>query len=85
MSDTAREAAPGSAVDTPTDSERWRAARRYLNGHRRELAAVAAELYPELVHVAGTPLLARPEWIPSEPVALDAIDVGWQPDARRRG
>jgi len=25
--------------------------------------------------------LARPEWIPSEPVALDAIDVGWRPDA----
>jgi hypothetical protein len=83
MPDMSSYVAAGAASDAQADSgQQWRATRRHLNGHRRELAAAAAALYPDLLKVCGAPLLARPEWLPSEPVPLEAVDLHWQPDAR---
>ena len=60
--------------------ERWRQTRQLLSTRRPALAAVAAGLYPELPRVAGTELLARPEWLPARPVDLDEVVLGWDPD-----
>ncbi|MET8140002.1 hypothetical protein ABZU32_06805 [Sphaerisporangium sp. NPDC005288] len=56
--------------------------RRYLNEHRYDLAAVAQDLYPEVDHVAGTPLLCRPEWLPSRPIDLADLRLTWSADAK---
>jgi hypothetical protein len=65
--------------------EQWLRVRGYLNARRHELAGAAAELYPPSSRVAGTPLLARPEWLPGTPVPLDEVTLSWQPDAPRPG
>ena len=59
----------------PTAGSRaeWLRVRRYLNEHRRELTQAAQTMYPEEWRVVGTPLLARPEWVPGEPVPLDQV------------
>ncbi|MQA14699.1 MAG: transcriptional regulator [Pseudonocardiaceae bacterium] len=59
-----------------TESQReWLRVREYLQANRYELGQAAADLYPETLKVAGTPLLTRREWLPTEPIPLDAIDL----------
>lgn len=53
----------------------WRSARRYLNHHRADLAALAVDLYPDSVSVDGTPLIAPTRWLPEEPVELDHLQL----------
>jgi len=65
--------------------ERWLAVRGYLNARRHELAAAAQHLYPPPWRVAGTPLVARPEWLPAAPVPLDEVRLGWLPEPPRPG
>jgi hypothetical protein len=55
----------------------WRDTRRLLNSRRHELASAAAQLYPQALRVASTPLLARPEWIPPAPLDLDEVALTW--------
>jgi len=64
-----------------SDPAQWLRVRQYLSEHRRELTRVALELYPAQWRVAGTPLLARPEWLPDGPVPLDQVVLELQPDA----
>jgi transcriptional regulator with XRE-family HTH domain len=52
---------------------RWRNERRWLNQHRSELAQLAVRLYPAEHRVPRTPLIAHPDWLPGEPVDLDAL------------
>ena len=59
--------------------QQWLRERSYLNAHRHELAKLTQELYPASWRVAGTPLLARPEWLPATPVPLAAVALSWQP------
>ncbi|MBO0776559.1 MAG: transcriptional regulator [Actinobacteria bacterium] len=59
--------------------ESWLAVRRTLSAHRRELGSAAARLYGGASRVAGTELLARPEWVPAAPVGLNGVPLGWQP------
>ena len=68
---------PGGAARS--SQRQWLSERRYLNEHRYELARAAQELYPASWRVAGTPLLSRPEWLPAEPVSLDAVTLSWRP------
>jgi hypothetical protein len=63
--------------------EHWLAVRGYLDARRHDLAAAAQHLYPPSWRVAGTPLLARPEWRPATPVPLDEVRLDWLPDAPR--
>jgi hypothetical protein len=56
---------------------RWRATRRFLNTRRHELSLAAQHLYPPSWRVAGTPLLARPGWLPAAPVPLDDVTLAW--------
>jgi hypothetical protein len=59
--------------------EHWRGVRRFLNARRHQLAGSAQHLYPAELRVAGTPLLARPEWRPPAPVPLEQVTLSWQP------
>jgi len=68
--------------ETLTRSQRdWLRVREHLQRHRYELGQAAADLYPGVARVAGTPLLSRPEWLPAEPLPLDAIDLSFDPNA----
>jgi hypothetical protein len=58
--------------------EHWRAVRGFLNSRRHELSLAAQHLYPATLTVAGTPLLARPGWLPARPVPLDQVVLSWQ-------
>ena len=69
-----------NADDRVTRSQQqWLRERDFLNTHRCDLASVAKELYPAEWRVAGTPLLARPEWLPEAPVPLQEIPLSWSP------
>jgi hypothetical protein len=56
---------------------RWLAVRGYLNSSRHQLSVAAQHLYPKSWRVAGTPLLARPGWLPEAPVPLDEVALSW--------
>ena len=56
----------------------WLRTRAWLNEHRWELATQAADLYPHAKRVAGTALLAKNDWLPSEPIPVDAIRLEWR-------
>jgi hypothetical protein len=58
--------------------EDWRAVRGFLNSSRHELSLAAQHLYPPSLLAAGTPMLARPGWLPSQPVPLDQVALSWQ-------
>src|SRR5918997_3844579 len=72
--------------ETLTRSQRdWLRVREHLQRHRYDLGQAAADLYPDAIRVGGTPLLSRPEWLPTEPLPLDFIDLSFDPDAPTRG
>jgi hypothetical protein len=61
--------------------EEWLRVRGYLREHRYDLSVSASvELYPDVPRVAGTPLLAAMEWLPAEPIPLERIALGLDPD-----
>jgi hypothetical protein len=76
-------AVPDDAVRN--SQEHWLRTRDLLNAGRYELARSAQDLYPAAGRVAGTPLLARPEWLSETPVPLDQVTLSWRPDAPARG
>jgi hypothetical protein len=53
----------------------WLRVRSYLQQHRHDLAAAAADDYPAGTKVDGTPFLATPGWRPSGPVPLQDISL----------
>jgi hypothetical protein len=55
----------------------WRQVRRALNENRLALAALAAHLHGDLLRVAGTDLLGRPEWLPADPLDVDDLALRW--------
>jgi hypothetical protein len=65
--------------------QQWLGVRGFLNRHRHELSRAAQELYPRARRVAGTPLLARAEWLPAAPVPLDQVRLSWQSGWPARG
>jgi hypothetical protein len=73
---------PGVPLST---QEQWRHVRRHLNAHRHELALLATELYPSSWRIAGSPLLARREWIAPAPIALEHVQITWCDSPHRRG
>jgi len=65
--------------DAARSQQRWLRAREYLNAHRHDLTRVVQDLYPASRRVAGTQLLARPEWLPARPVPLEQVTLTWRP------
>ena len=68
-----------TVAEIERSQQRWRQERRYLNEHRHELTQALAHLYPDERRVAGTQLLARPEWCPAGPVPLADVRLSWRP------
>ncbi len=62
-----------------SSQEHWLRTRGFLNAHRHELTRSVLDLYPTVWRVAGTPMLARPEWLPAAPVPLDQVTLSWHP------
>ena len=60
----------------------WLRVRSYLGEHRHALAVEAAGDYPAEDRVAGTPLLAAPEWQLAAPVPLHDIELEFIPRIR---
>ena len=75
--ESARHAPPGRTRD------HWRSVRQDLNRRRSALTARAARAFPARLRVAGTPLLARPGWIPDRPVPLERVRLVWTGDSPR--
>lgn len=66
---------------TPQETrDEWRRVRAELNAHRFDLSQAAARDVPAELRVLGTPLLARPDWIPEQPIPLRDVRLTWQPD-----
>jgi hypothetical protein len=64
-----------------TESQQeWLRVRAYLQERRHELSTVAADLYPDLSRVAGTPLLTVSAWHPDKPAALQSLELQWSAD-----
>ncbi len=64
---------------TPSQRD-WLWVREYLQQHRYDLGQAAAEEYPHVPKVESTPLLTRPDWLATEPIPLDSIDLEFAPD-----
>ena len=77
------EAATGDAVRR--SQQHWLRVRGSLNRRRHELGRAAQDLYPRSWRVAGTPLLARPEWLSAAPVPLDRVALAWRPGSQPAG
>jgi hypothetical protein len=75
----ARPANASAAAEIKVSQQRWRHERRYLNQHRHQLTQALAHLYPDRRRVAGTQLMARPEWLPAGPVPLEDVRLSWRP------
>jgi hypothetical protein len=76
---------PGKAGAVRRSQQHWLRVRDFLNRRRHELSGAAQDLYPGAWRVAGTPLLARAEWLPAAPVPLDQVRLSWQPGWPVRG
>lgn len=59
----------------------WQTTRQALNAQRHALAQVAVNLYPDQHRLNDTGLITHPDWLPSAPVDLAAINLHHQPDA----
>ncbi len=53
----------------------WARVRTHLRAHRHDLAVRAAEEFPDVPKVAGTPLLTAPAWVPRAPIPLSALTI----------
>lgn len=59
--------------------EDWLRTRGFLNARRHELTRSVLELYPGDWRVAGTRMLAGPEWLPAAPIPLEQVTLSWCP------
>lgn len=53
----------------------WARVRAHLRAHRYDLAVAAADEFPDVPKVAGTPLLTAPAWVPPAPIPLSTVDI----------
>jgi transcriptional regulator with XRE-family HTH domain len=65
------------AHEVQQDAEAWRDVRKVLNHRRSELTKVASSLYSGVERIAGTPLITSSEWMPVQPVDLEAVRLAW--------
>ena len=79
---TDQPAATITAAEIAHSQQRWRHQRDYLNQHRHDLTLALDHLYPADWRVAGTLLMARPEWCPGRPVPLADVALDWRPGQR---
>ena len=62
-------------------ADAWRKVRMALNHRRAQLTKAAASLYEGVDRISGTPLMAAPGWVPTEPMNLGALRLTWTDDS----
>jgi hypothetical protein len=72
---------PGTGTEPTAGELEWLRVNDYLRRNRYELAVRAADGYPAGARVAGTPLLAAPEWLPGTPIPLERVRLSLEPEA----
>jgi hypothetical protein len=72
----------GLPVRTPSQ-EQWLRVSDHLRQNRYSLGVRAADQYPDAAPLAGSPLLAVPEWRPPAPIPLSRIRLEFRPQAPR--
>jgi transcriptional regulator with XRE-family HTH domain len=77
---------PGPDLPPPilASQAQWRKVRRHLASHGAALTSAAADLYPDLSRVEGTPLLTREEWIAVEPTDMANVRLDWLDGPQRK-
>jgi hypothetical protein len=79
--DRAREAEFDNNCDLVKASQRsWHDARKYVAHNQAKLHARAVELYAPSWRLPQTPMLAQPSWLPDTPIALEDIELEWEPN-----
>jgi hypothetical protein len=79
--DRAGEAEIDNSCDPVTLSQRsWHDARKYVGRNQATLHARAAELYPPSWRLPQAPMLSQPSWLPDVPIALEDIELEWDPN-----
>lgn len=68
---------PSSDAVVAANQKAWRGVREYLIRHRTRLAKQAVRLYDPAWRLPQTPALALPNWLPSQPVPVDAVTLEW--------
>lgn len=71
----------GAADPVEASQGEGRRDRRYLNGHRGDLARVAAQLYKPELRIGGASFIAPVEWMPNAPVKLEDVTLQWSDNA----
>ena len=61
--------------------EAWCGTRQALNANRAALTQLAAQLYDRTVRLHDTGLIASPDWLPTEPIELGAIELEYRVNA----
>ncbi len=78
--DILHEVGTGKDCDPVEVSQRaWRDVRKYLTQHGTALASRAVELYEPSWRLPQGPLLTHGSWLPDAPIALEDIELGWEP------
>jgi hypothetical protein len=58
----------------------WHDARKYVRRNQTTLHTRAAELYPPSWRLPQAPMLSQPPWLPYVPIALEDIELEWEPN-----
>ncbi|MQA64160.1 MAG: helix-turn-helix domain-containing protein [Actinophytocola sp.] len=68
-----------SSAGAEMESQRWwKAVRSELNANRAQLGDLAAELYPSVLHIPGSTVLTKPEWVPGQPTEVGDVRLRWR-------
>jgi hypothetical protein len=79
--DCAREAEIDNSCDPVKVSQRsWHDARKYVRRNQATLHTRAADLYPPSWRLPQAPMLSQPSWLPDVPIALQDIELEWEPN-----
>ncbi|MGH4010745.1 MAG: hypothetical protein ACRDTH_21735 [Pseudonocardiaceae bacterium] len=79
--DRAREAEFDNSCDPVKVSQRaWHDARKYVGLNQAKLHTRAVELYAPSWRLPQAPMLSQPSWLPDTPIALEDIELEWEPN-----
>ena len=79
--DRTREAEFDNSCDLVKVSQRsWHDTRRYVGLNQAKLHARAVELYAPSWRLPQAPMLSQPSWLPDTPIALEDIELEWEPN-----
>lgn len=74
----------GGIGDPVAESQRaWREVRAYVGRNQAAIHARAVELYEPSWRMAQAPMLSQASWLPDRPIALDDVELEWEPCAPR--